>query len=163
MIKKMMFVFTMLIGTSASGADSQVTKDFHLKATPDIVSRWIRTNPDTILKSTHLDVLSRKADDVKVRRVTRKGVYEFKLRESIEENRGKTIFSTKLIETYQGGLQDQVSRIYLEPSEVGTKVTVYMSAVVSERRVGKLEIKLNLNRASEGLERCLKGKFNPVD
>lgn len=153
----------MLIGTASFGADSHVTRDFDVKATPDVVARWIRTNPDTVLKSTHLDVLSRKADDVKVRRVTRKGVYEFKLRESIEEHHGRTIFSTKLIETYQGGIQDQVSRIYLEPSATGTKVTVYMSAVVNERRVGKLEIKLNLNNASEGLEKCLKGKFNPVD
>lgn len=163
MLKNLTFAFAMLLGTAAFGADSQVTKDFTLKATPDVVGKWIRNNPDTVLKSTHLDVVSRKADDVKVRRVTRKGVYEFKLRESIEEYNGNTVFSTKLIETYRGGIQDQVSRIYLEPAATGTKVTVYMSAIVNERRVGKLEIRYNLMKASEGLENCLRGKFNPVD
>lgn len=159
MYLKSLLAFLILGVSSVFAASNEVEKDFIVKESPDVVSKWLLANPDKIVESTGSKLISRKDGLVRVRKQTSKGDYEFTIRETTKITATTTLYVTKLVEVHEGDIVSHTNKITLTPTNKGTKVVIYMFVDVKNKRVTPLDIHVTLSKSANGFERMLKSKF----
>jgi len=144
--------------TSASfGGESWHKKEFEVKEKPNVISRWLKENTREVVRSTGGEIISKDGDNIRLRQDTQKGIMEFTIRESSSDSGDTYNYSSKLIKVHSGLIEDQKTVIKVESYRGGSKITIELSASVSNTK--PIAIKPELTKSVKGFQQMVERQF----
>jgi len=149
-----------VFGLSASlfAGESHHTKEFTVRAKPDVVAKWLKDNPKEVARSTGSEIVSQDGEKVRLRQDTPRGLMEFTVRETVEENGQKVNYNSALVEVHEGLIEDQTTKVTIEPDGNGTAITIELFAKV--KNVKPVAVRTGLSKSARGFQELVERKFN---
>lgn len=149
-------MFVIVSFTPLFGGESWHEKEFEVKASPKVISDWLKKNPKEIASYMGGELISKNGDKVRIRQDTPKGIMEFTLEETLKENGDTYDYMSKLVEVHEGLIEDQMTVVKLTPKGSGSIVTIRLSATV--RDVKPAQIRSGLAKSIRGFQEMVERK-----
>jgi hypothetical protein len=158
MIKKFtIFALFFMFPAITLCGESFVEKEFEVKSEPSVVSKWLKEHPQEVAEATGSELISKKGDKVRVKKDTPKGMIDFTSRETSSDNGKIYKYKSQLIQVHEGPIEDQTTVVTLEKVRGGTKITIKMTARVSD--TGAPAIRTGLVKSVRGFIDMVESKF----
>ncbi|RTK96692.1 MAG: hypothetical protein EKK64_03645 [Neisseriaceae bacterium] len=142
-------------------ASADVERKFNVKSSYNETISWAEQNKSLIRDTMEVKVLKDFGNGkLKVAKQTPKGTFVWVMQEEIVQNKGQSIYKSKLVESVSGGLVYSDTWITLKPIEKGCSVHIRMAAGVSTGNITNKNMNFDLATLTGKCRKLIESELN---
>ena len=149
---------SLLLMVAMVGGTAQTDSSFMVHAPPSQIIGWMMANQNEVSASMACKVVERNGDLVRIVKRGGRHSFDFVVREKIVRHwQGGVEYTSRLVESRQGGMAENDIDVTLHPVGGGTIVRVTAKATVYG--VPTLHVRIGLSTASRGFRNMMERVF----
>lgn len=121
-----------LLEVSSFAGEASITDEFVIEAPFDRVTAWIEANAAKVRESVNVELVEQHGDTLTLKRENNRGTWIWRQHETVSKTKGRWLYTTRLVESVEGGISRLDGTVTIEESGGKTKILAKTAAVVDD-------------------------------
>ena len=142
-----------ILGGAAIAGDAEISDEFVLNAPFDRVTAWIEANAARVRESINVVLVEQHGDTLTLKRENNRGTWVWRQHETVNKTKGLWTYTTRLVESVEGGISRLDGTVTIEESGGRTKIVAKTAAVVDD--VSSRDVRFDLHARARRIKRVM--------
>lgn len=142
-----------LLEVAAVAGEAAISDEFVINAPFDRVTAWIEANAAKVRESVNVELVEQHGDTLTLKRANNRGTWIWRQHETVNKTKGLWTYSSRLVESVEGGISRLDGTVTIEESGGRTKIVAKTAAAVDD--VSSRDVRFDLYARARRIKRVM--------